>query len=732
MVRAAWPAESATQAPTSPPHDPGGGETAGGSGTGTPARSAAAAPLRLDIQGLRALAVSLVVLAHAGVRHVAGGYIGVDVFFVISGFLITSLLLRELVRDGRISVRRFYARRALRLLPASTVVGLATLCGAWLCLSKIRFEEYVGDALSSTLYVVNFRLANAGTDYLNADSPPSPFQHFWSLAVEEQFYLVWPLLLWAGWKLARRRTGLVAVPFAMLCVISFALNVRVTATSASWAYFGSHTRFWELGVGALLALFARRLERLPTWASGPMSWIGLVSLLVAAVRFDDNTPFPGYYALVPVLGVALVLAGGCSPARYGAGRLLSLRPAVWVGGLSYGWYLWHWPVLVILPMASDRPATAPFGLVCAAIALLLAWVTLHLVENPVRFHRVFRGRPVRALGLGAALTACAAAAALVATGFPPPIASDVAAPGLRSALTGAADPRARLTELLEGPHHSLPSNLTPGLTRIKGTLSQLYRDDCHIGYLSTATPPCVYGDRSASKVVVLFGDSHAAQWFPAVDRLAKEHHWKLVSMTKSSCKVSAVTTVYQGKPYVSCDQWRTKQLARIRSLHPALVIASSSDAADLARPSGDPRRQWTDGFKRTFRELVRSGAEVLAIVDTPWPKGDAVDCAGTHPRELERCASDVGDAVKDPGKKREITDAAAATGVSVIDPLPWLCGTGGCPVVVGDTFVYRDDSHLTESYAEALAPVLGREMTALYGADLTRHPGRVTESPAGR
>lgn len=290
-----------------------------------------------------------------------------------------------------------------------------------------------------------------------------------------------------------------AVPFAMLCVISFALNVRVTATSASWAYFGSHTRFWELGVGALLALFARRLERLPTWASGPMSWIGLVSLLVAAVRFDDNTPFPGYYALVPVLGVALVLAGGCSPARYGAGRLLSLRPAVWVGGLSYGWYLWHWPVLVILPMASDRPATAPFGLVCAAIALLLAWVTLHLVENPVRFHRVFRGRPVRALGLSAALTACAAAAALVATGFPPPIASDVAAPGLRSALTGAADPRARLTELLEGPHHSLPSNLTPGLTRIKGTLSQLYRDDCHIGYLSTSTPPCVYGDRSARR-----------------------------------------------------------------------------------------------------------------------------------------------------------------------------------------------------------------------------------------
>lgn len=732
MVRAAWPAVRATQAPASRPHARDCGPTAGGPGTGTPSQAAGKAPLRLDIQGLRALAVSVVVLAHAGVRHAAGGYIGVDVFFVISGFLITSLLLRELVRDGRISVRRFYARRALRLLPASTVVALVTLCGAWLFLSKIRFEEYVGDALSSTFYVVNLRLASAGTDYLNADSPPSPFQHFWSLAVEEQFYLVWPLLLWAGWKLARRRKRLVAVPFAMLCLASFALNVHVTGVSASWAYFGSHTRFWELGVGALLALSVGRLERLPTWVSGPMSWIGLVSLLVAAARFDDDTPFPGYYALVPVLGVALVLAGGCSPARYGAGLVLSLRPAVWLGGLSYSWYLWHWPVLVILPMALDRPATAPFGLVSAALALLLAWLTLHLVENPVRFHQVFRGRPLRALGLGAGLAAGAAAVALVAASFPPPIASDLAAPELRSMLAGAADPRAALSTLLDSPPHGLPSNLTPGLTGIRGTLSAVYRDACHIGYQSTATPPCVYGDRSASKVVVLFGDSHAAQWFPALDRLARERHWKLVSMTKASCKVATVTTVYQGRPYVSCDRWRTAQLARIRALRPALVITSSSDSADLARPSGDPRRQWTDGFARTYRELARSGAEVLAVVDTPWPKEDAVDCAGTHPLDLERCSSLVVDAVKDPGKKREITDAAAAADVSVIDPVPWLCGTGGCPVVVGDTLVYRDDSHLSETYAEAVAPVLGRELTALYGDDLSRRPGLVPESPAGR
>ncbi|WP_343246137.1 acyltransferase, partial [Streptomyces sp. SID5785] len=179
-----------------------------------PVPAAAAPGRRADIQGLRAVAVTLVVLAHAGVPQVAGGYVGVDVFFVVSGFLITSLLARELARTGRISVPRFYARRALRLLPASTLVAVSTLAGAYLFLSKVRFEEYAGDALAGALYAVNVRLAVSGTDYLRADAPPSPFQHFWSLAVEEQFYVVWPLVLaaafWAGARLRAARAPLAA------------------------------------------------------------------------------------------------------------------------------------------------------------------------------------------------------------------------------------------------------------------------------------------------------------------------------------------------------------------------------------------------------------------------------------------------------------------------------------------------------------------------------------------
>lgn len=676
--------------------------------------------LRLDIQGLRAVAVGLVVLSHAGVSQFSGGYVGVDVFFVISGFLITSLLLRELATTGRLSVRAFYGRRALRLLPASSLVIVVTLAGSWLFLSKARLAEYAGDAIGSALYAVNFRLAAAGTDYLAQDSPPSPFQHFWSLAVEEQFYLVWPLLLLLSWRVARGRRRPIALALGVLCLGSLALSVVVTNSSAPWAYFGSPTRGWELGVGALLALATTRLERLPAALAGPLTWLGLACVTLAAVWYDDGTPFPGYRALLPVLGAGLVLAGGCAPAAHGAGWLLGRRPLVWLGGLSYGWYLWHWPLLVIAPAALGRPdgtAGVPLALGLCAVALGLAWLTLRLVENPVRFHRVFRGRPSRALALGVGLSVGATALSLTAAAVPPTIEVGGPAPVLARELAAAPDPQARLAELLESSSGSLPSNLSPSLPKVKSARSAVYRDGCHVNYDSIQNPPCVYGDRASSRTVVLFGDSHAAQWFPALQGLATDRGWKLVSLTKASCKVAAVTIINRQKPYTACDTWRSKAVARINALHPALVVVSSSDAGDPAQPVGDSLQQWTTGFEDTFRDLAASGARVAALLDTPWPKGDPVDCAADNSMQLHACANHLPDAIYDATRHTATRRAAAATGTSVIDPQPWVCATrtGICPVVVGNIPVYRDGSHLSEAYAAALTPVLAPTLDRLVG-----------------
>lgn len=678
-----------------------------------PAESVAG--LRLDIQGLRAVAVTLVVLGHAGVRGFGGGYVGVDVFFVISGFLITSLLLRELATSNGLSIRGFYARRALRLLPASTVVVVATLAGSWLFLSRVRFEEYAGDALSSALYAVNLRLAAGGTDYLGEGSPPSPFQHFWSLAVEEQFYLLWPLLLLLSWRLARRRRELLAAPLAVLCVLSFGLSVAVTRDAPSWAYFGSHTRFWELGAGALLALSAERLRTLPARLAAPMTWTGLACILASAIAYGDDTPFPGYHALLPVLGSVLVLAGGCAPSRSDAQLVLARRPLVLVGGLSYGWYLWHWPLLLIGPAALGHLPGTPsvrLALLLSALALPLAWATQRLVENPVRFHSAFRGRPGRALRLGAGLSVGAALIAVTAYAFPPPVDSGRPAPSLRQETATATDPQLRLRGLLETSATSLPSNLAPPLPEIKSARSAVYRDGCHVAYGSTSTPPCEYGDPASRKVVVLFGDSHAAQWFPALNRLAAERGWKLVSLTKASCKAAEITLRRFDGPYAACDTWRARAITKIVALHPALVIVSSSDAGDALYPDADPVRQWTDGFRATYDALGASGAKVVALLDTPWPGSDAVDCAAMYSLRLDRCATRLPEAIRDPSRRTATTDAARSSGATVIDPTPWLCTpSGNCPVLVGNTVAYRDDSHIADAYAEAVAPALGARLT---------------------
>lgn len=668
---------------------------------------------RPDIQGLRAVAVTLVVLAHAQVPHVTGGFVGVDVFFVISGFVITSSLVRETDRTGTLSLSRFYGRRAVRILPLATLVALVTMAGSWLFASKIRYAEFLHDALASALYFMNVRLAVEGTDYLREGSAPSPFQHFWSLSVEEQFYLLWPVLLLVSWKSVRHSYARV-LPLAALCVVSYALGVRAAETSASWAYFGPHTRLWELGAGGLLACGAGVVARVPRRVSAAGAWLGLSGIGAAAVLFDEDTPFPGHFALLPVVGTVLVIAAGGRTTPSPVSRLLALRPATWVGDLSYGWYLWHWPLLMLGPAALGRTPTLPLALGLSALALLLARVTLHCVENPVRFHRALRRRPAAATALGLALSATVVSVALVAASFPPPISTDVRAATLRGALATAPDPEARLAEAIAASGTGLPSNLSPPLPDIKKQWSAIYRDSCHVNYAATGSPECVYGDRSSAKVVVLYGDSHAAQWFPALEQLSRTYGWKLVSLTKSSCKTADVTTVNSGRPYEACDIWREKALDRITRLHPMLVVASSSEAATPVKRMKDPLRGWTAAYERVFRRLADDAEHVAVLLDNPWPKDDPVECAASHPLRLDRCEQDRRDAVKDPTRREATRRAAVRAGAAVVDPRPWLCPPAGtCPLVVGDTFAYRDESHVAESYAEALTPVLWQELRHL-------------------
>nr|WP_296074420.1 acyltransferase family protein [uncultured Actinoplanes sp.] len=680
-----------------------------------PARPSGHGGFRPDIEGLRAIAVTLVVLSHAGVAGLAGGYVGVDVFFVISGFLITTLLVKELSRTGTISLSGFYARRAMRLLPASTVVLLATVAGAWLWLPATRFRGISLDALFSTFYGINWRLAHEGVQYLNADSAPSPLQHFWSLAVEEQFYLVWPLLLLVFALTGRTRRRSMAVVLAVIVAASLAVSIVQTTSSAPWAYFGAHTRAWELGVGALIALAANRLTRTPGAVAAAMSWAGVAAVVVSAVLYDDRTTFPGYAAALPVLGSAAIIAGGR------ATPLLGTWPFQQIGKYSYSWYLWHWPVLMIGPTALGVSPSLKVNAVLAAGSLVLAIGSYHLVENPVRTRAWIKARRRRGLSLGLGLSAAAAAVALVAGAFPPPLAKGPAIMDTAAAVSRAADPEAELRRIVADSVHlkTLPKNVTPAVEKAGDRdLPVIYADHCHIDYVHTvADNPCAYGDPNGTETIFLFGDSHGAHWFPAVDAIAKKHHWRLLSRTKSACQAPSVL-VWQGvfkRPYDECVTWRNRVLDEIVRIKPKLVVMSSNggDSGGIVDRTGkrldvgpgkDP--MWARAWEQTFRAIGGSPAtKMVMIEDTPWPKGFAPECAATYPTRLTACRRPVEKAIAEPQRRRLVATAAKANGVTVVDPTPWFCTTT-CPAVIGNILGWRDNSHISTAYSAMLAPLL--------------------------
>src|SRR3954464_11210705 len=379
---------------------------------------------RPDIEGLRAVAVLAVVLFHAGVPGLPGGFVGVDVFFVISGFLITGMLWREVERTGTVRLARFYGPRARRLLPAGVLVIAATAAAvAWL-LPPLRARTVLGDGVASALYVANYRFAVQGTDYLAADTPPSPFQHYWSLGVEEQFYLLWPaLIIGTAWVLARAARGSSTTstrsvaPYVLVLTVlaglSFATSLWWTDAWPSWAFFSLPTRAWELAAGGLVALTAAAWRRLPGTTAAIAGWGGLVLIVVTCTQIGEATPYPGATAQLPVLGTALVIGAGCATADDGVARPLSHPVMRSIGRLSYSWYLWHWPVLLLAPALFGHALGLAGRLTTAAVSFGLAMLTLHLIENPARFATPLKGSSQRSLAMGGVLTAVAVSVGLV-------------------------------------------------------------------------------------------------------------------------------------------------------------------------------------------------------------------------------------------------------------------------------------------------------------------------------
>ncbi len=673
----------------------------------------AAGPRRFrpDIQGLRAVAVGLVVAYHAGVPFITGGYIGVDVFFVISGFLMTSRLSRMLTEGGRIQFGQFYASRIRRILPVAFVVLVLTLIAAVIVAPPLRLLQIAQDAIATALYVPNILFAVQGTTYLGAHDA-SPYQHYWSLGVEEQFYLIWPLLLAIVWVLVRRSVPRLAAVIAGIVVVSLVACIIITTVSQPWAFFSLWTRAWELGAGGIVALVGRRLI-LP---SGPLAavigWLGLAAIVVAALHYDDATTFPGKAAIVPVVGAAVVIWAGSRASRGDPTLLLGTRPFRFIGDISYSIYLWHWPLLIIptIALGGVEPSLR-WRLVLAAIAVGLSVLSYRFIERPFRESTRIKGWRVRRT-VGFALATAVVIAGIswgsgqifglrtldlgpsVATGTPtnPPVfAKDV------------------------------PRNLTPSLPNALADVPAVFPSGCMHGD-PTALPSCIYGDKSGTTVWAMFGDSHMASWFPATNQYAIAHHIRLVVYGKTSCAVADIVPFVNGAPFQECLDWRKVIIAKIDRLKPSVIIMGDSsrtammdtDGTTVLDDDSGPRvALFNAGLARTFAKLPAQ-SRLVFVADNPSFSVDPVECLSAHPRDAAACWQPRS-VVLDSAWDDALAKTMATAGGSLIDLSDYFCTATICGAIEGNTMLYSDTAHLSNSGSLFLAPVFDRQLEAALG-----------------
>lgn len=672
---------------------------------------------RPDIEALRAIAVVLVVLYHAGVPVVSGGYVGVSVFFVISGFLITSHLMQQVTRTGQIRLGRFYARRARRLLPAATVVLVATVLVSWFLVSGLLGAETGIDALWAALFGINILLAVEGVDY-QANQEPSALQHYWSLSVEEQFYLIWPvtilLVVVIAARLFPRVRARVAVGIAivLLCAASFVYSQELMSQSSTIAYFLMPSRAWELGLGAFIAVAGPLLARWRVLQNSAVVVIGLGMLLAAGVVFTSETPYPGTASLLPTVGTALVIAGGLTAATAPERAVLSAAPFQFIGKLSYSFYLWHWPVLILAPLVLSRTFTVWENLLLCVLSLVLSIFTYISVEEPFRADARLQRSTRKSLLLGACaiLVTVAVAVSAITIGPLRYRTGEAVAQADRDAIVAEVSVAASVT--------TVPGNLDPALdaaSKDKPDLAAADDISCMVSLLETevsAEPggTCVAGGtENGDKTVMLVGDSHAYHWVPALREVAIERGWKLISLTKGGCAMWDVELVNTNlkRDYTECYEWRENVMERIEQEKPELIITS---AAIFNPRDGDFADRWVTGVTSATEKLVATGADVYVIEDTPYPKKDIPSCLAQNMTDTAECVLSPQEAYSDNDRRERSAAAAEAAGATLIDPYRWFCTAEACPVIVGNTVVYTDNSHMSATYSRLLGDVLGTEL----------------------
>ncbi len=653
--------------------------------------AAAERVVRPDIQALRAIACLSIVAYHLWPQRITGGYVGVDVFFVISGFLITGHLLREVTRTGRIALAAFWARRARRLLPAALLVLAASAAGVFAFVPMAYWSRFFGEIVASALYGENWTLAASAVDYWAADNIASPAQHYWSLSVEEQFYLLWPLLILLAWRLRGNRTRILAVLLTVVSVLSLAYCVYVTFASPAAAYFVTPARVWEFGLGGLLAL-ATRTDRVPDRLRSLIAWLGWAAITVTLFSFTDQTSFPGYTALLPALGTAAVIWSANPAARWSPTRATGWRPLQFAGDISYSVYLWHWPLIVLLPFAIGAPLGIVAKIAILVVTLLLGWATKRFLEDPARTAPLLaNARPRRSLlsaGAGMVLVSVLATGGIAAVALQPTPA-ETAAQG-QKAHDGCFGAPAALDADCE--LYGTGEKLYPAPSTVVD--DKPGNPECFVGD-GTPTHICHFGSEKPGALrVALIGNSHAQVMLEALASLPlADEGWSLDTFIGQD----------------GLERWTdTQQYPQIQD---SLLNGPAYDVVLISYNSGhgplegqpDPRAAQ---LSELWAPVIERGSRLIAIVDNPLLPDSAIACvlASSNPAGAGACSIDTQEAYKYNDPLRDAVDLTP--GADIVELGDLYCVASECPLVIGNVLVYRDTNHLSATYAHTLAPYL--------------------------
>lgn len=654
---------------------------------------------RPEIQGIRTIGALLVACFHIWGGRVSGG---VDVFFVISGFLITGSLYKELQNSQTIDVIAFWGRIAKRIAPMAYLVLALTLLTALLWMPQSRQSGFLSEVLYSAVHLENIKLMMNSVDYLAREEAPSPVQQFWALSVQVQFYAVWPFLLLTAGMAARRLrlgVGLYLAALATVFLASLAYSIIVTSQDPDQAYFNTLARVWEFALGGVLAVVLPGMAVPPAlrWLAG---WTGLILVVSCGFALPASADFPGYVALWPTMGAALVLLSGGGNLRFAANQLLASKPLVALGDISFSFYLWHWPVLIFAMLLTGQTQLGlGAGLAVIVVALCGAYLANRWIEQPIQRSSLGKARRwhLHALGAAAAAPVVAVTAIwiLVNTGV-----DDIQTLSIKDYPGGSL-----MASMDTAVKPGTPIQPSPGVA--KNDKSKPFVDKCHQDQRRSDIVACSYGnDRSPARTIALVGGSHSAHWLEALEQLAHQYGWRVLNITKSACPFEI--NAQRKQP---CIEWNENIIGYLEQLKPDVVFTTSTRpyrGAPLAGSMEKQREIIPQGYLQQWARLAEKGLTVVAVRDNPWLGTDIPECVERHSADVLKCSRRRTDVLDDFDPSSRLDPKPS--NVAFIDLTDRFCDPERCLAVVGNLVVYKDKHHMTATFSRSLALPLGERM----------------------